>query len=198
MRRANGGWTRREGERGGRETHTRGRAHASAVVRATEEERCARRCSRRVSTGSRLESRANYPLLPSLLAPFPPCCFSLFLCPPSSFFFTLLLLQVPLARPTDRPTVCLPTYLPIYLLRSPSTSLPSLSSSSFSSCSPFFARCQVRSLYTIGPSYNPSTPFPFAPRSNFALPLNDSAPPFVHELGRGSVSLSLFLSCSLM
>lgn len=45
--------------------------HVCLFVRATEKERCARRCSRRVSTGSRLESRANYPLPPS------PCTLSL-------------------------------------------------------------------------------------------------------------------------
>lgn len=103
----------------------------------------------------------------------------------------------------DRPTVCLPTYLStcslaLSLSSASSSSTTSSSFSSFSSCSPFFARCQVRSLYSIGPSYNPSTPFPFAQRSNFAVPLDDSAPPFVHELGRGSVSLSLSLSCSLV
>ena len=75
----------------------------------------ARRCSRQVSTGSRLESRANYPLLrfPSRTS-----------LPLSSKFLLF-----------DRLLAYLPTYLPTYLLALSSSFSSSPSSSSSSSVS---------------------------------------------------------------
>lgn len=105
-------------EVGGREEERRkrGRAHARVpAVRATEKERRARRCSRRVSTGSRLESRANYPLPPS------PCtlshCLRLFLSRSPSLSFSLYLsfLHFFVLLSLGQPAACLPTYLPAFL-----------------------------------------------------------------------------------
>jgi len=141
---------------------------------------------RRVSTGSRLESRANYPLSPSpctLSSPFPPHRLTVHPRPSLLHSLSPLLRVVPLAR--DQPTACLPTSLPAASPHPPlvrisfsatiSSSSSSSSSSSFSSYSPFFGRRQVRSLYTIGPSYNPSRPsLPPCRRATVKLRLHPS------------------------
>lgn len=104
----------------------------------------ARRCSRQVSTGSRLESRANYPLL---RFPIP--------------------LSACLLLSSSCLTACLLTYLPtcsfllLLLLMLLLLNLVLRSSSSLFSLRTLlrdllFPRREARSLYTIGSSPNPS------------------------------------------